>query len=199
MSKIQSVTKRARLLPAPVSEARFRARVVRMGVVAPSATTATAMEGLLHRGICSKAAQQWLAQKPGSSSMRDQLLAEVYARLEECPSPDTEWKSVREVLDDDLLAGLLAISQVSLRRYAKGDRACPDLIAARLHWLALVIEQLEGTYNAYGMRRWFQRPRIALEGQAPVDRLQGPWDPDDNAVQAILALAQSASFGMVAS
>lgn len=97
------------------------------------------------------------------------------------------------------MAGLLAISQVSLRRYAKGDRVCPDLIAARLHWLALVIEQLEGTYNAYGRRRWFQRPRTALEGQAPVDRLQGAWDPDDNAVQAILALAQSASSGMVAS
>jgi len=192
-------SKRVQLLPTPVSEALFRARVVRMGVVAPAATTATAMEGLLSRGICTKAAQQWLSHKPAGGANRDQLLAEVYERLEECPSPDTEWQSVREVLNDELLAGLLTISQVSLRRYAKGERHCPDLIAARLHWLALVIEQLEGTYNAYGIRRWLQRPRTALDGQAPLDRLQGPWDPDDNAVQAIIALAQSASFGMVAS
>lgn len=199
MSVIRLKSKRARLRPAPVSEARFRTRVVRMGVVAPSATTTAAMEGLLRRGICTKAAQLWLARKPADGVSRDQLLAEVYERLEECPSPDTEWQSVREVLDDDLLAALLAISQVSLRRYAKGERPCPDLTAVRLHWLALVIEQLEGTYNAYGIRRWFQRPRAALDGQAPLDRIQGPWDPDDSAIQAILALAQSASFGMVAS
>ncbi len=54
-------SKRVQLLPTPVSEALFRARVVRMGVVAPAATTATAMEGLLSRGICTKAAQQWLS------------------------------------------------------------------------------------------------------------------------------------------
>lgn len=199
MSVIHSKSKPAQPVPAPVSEARFRSRVARMGLVGPSATTMAAMEGLLRRGICAKAAQQWLSQASAGGASRDQLLAEVYERLEECPSPDTEWQSVRDVLDDDILAGLLAISQVSLRRYAKGERPCPDLAAARLHWLALVIEELEGTYNAYGIRRWFQRPRAALDGQAPLDRLQGPWDPDDNAIQSILALAQSASFGMVAS
>jgi hypothetical protein len=199
MGVIRLKAKRARPMPTPVSEARFRTRVVRMGVVAPSATTAAAMEGLLHRGICTKATQQWLSRNPAGGASRDQLLAEIYERLEECPSPDTEWQSVREVLDDDLLAGLLAIRQVSLRRYAKGERSCPDLTAVRLHWLALVIEQLEGTYSAYGIRRWFQRPRAALDGQASLDRLQGPWDPDDNAIQPIFSLAQSASFGMVAS
>lgn len=62
-----------------------------------------------------------------------------------------------------------------------------------------MIEQLEGSYNAYGIRRWFQRPRAALDGQTPLDRLQGSWDPDDGAIQPILALARSASLGMVAS
>jgi hypothetical protein len=107
---------------------------------------------------------------------------------------------VREVLaDDELLATLLGIGAVSVRRYAKGERSCSDAVAVRLHWLALVIEQLEGSYNAYDIRRWFQRPRAALGGQAPIDCLQGSWDPDDAAVQPILALARSASLVMMAS
>ena len=52
---------------------------------------------------------------------------------------------MREVLDDDdLLAALLVIRPISVRRYAKGDRHCSDSFAARLHWLALLIYQLEG-------------------------------------------------------
>ena len=183
-----------------VTEAQFTDRVVRMGVVKPPASAAAAMEGLLRQGICSDAARQWLRQKPEAGADRHQLLAAIYARLEECPSPATEWQAVREVLaDDELLASLLGIGTVSVRRYAKGERNCSDAVAARLHWLALVIEQLEGGYNAYGIRRWFQRPRAALDGQAPIKRLQGSWDPDDASVQPILALARSASLGMVAS
>ncbi|MCP9941934.1 hypothetical protein KBY70_05975 [Cyanobium sp. ATX 6E8] len=170
-----------------------------MGVVGQPATTAAAMEGLLRQGICTQAARQWLDQKPEASESRDQLLAQVYERLEECPTPGTEWQGVRKVLDDDaLLAALLGIGPVSVRRYAKGERHCPDAVAARLHWLALLIDQLEGTYNAYGIRRWFQRPRAALDGQAPQDRLKGDWDPDDDAIQPLVALAQSASLGLLA-
>jgi len=201
MSAIQAVTEAPAVTEArAVTEAQFTDRVVRMGVVKPPATAATAMKGLLRQGICSDAARQWLHQRPRTLADRNQLLASIYERLEECPSPATEWQAVREVLaDDELLASLLGIGVVSVRRYAKGDRRCSDAVAARLHWLALVIEQLEGSYNAYGIRRWFQRPRAALDGQTPMDRLQGSWDPDDGAVQPILALARSASLGMVAS
>jgi len=182
-----------------ISETQFCDRVARMGVVKPPTTTTAAMEGLLRQGICTQAARQWLAQQPESSDARRRLLEQIYERLEECPSPATEWQAVRDVLhDDDLLAALLGIRPISLRRYAKGERHCADLVAARLHWLALLIDQLEGTYNAYGIRRWFQRPRAALDGQAPQDRLRGAWDPDDDAVRPVMALAQAASFGMVA-
>ena len=72
-------------------------------------------------------------------------------------------------------------------------------MAARLHGLALLIQQLEGTHNAFGIWRWFQRPRASLDGQAPQDLLQGDWDPEDAPIRAILALAQTASFGTIAS
>ncbi|MCX5931796.1 MAG: hypothetical protein NTW83_08215 [Cyanobacteria bacterium] len=166
----------------------------------PSATTAAAMEDLLRQGICANAARQWLTHEPELGVARNQFLAQVYERLEECPSPATEWQAVRGVLDDDdLLAALLGVRPISVRRYAKAERHCSDTVAARLHWLALVIEQLEGTYNRHGIRRWFQRPRAALGGQAPQDRLRGNWDPDEASIRPILALAQSASLGMVAS
>jgi hypothetical protein len=63
-----------------VSEARFRDRVARMGVMKQPATTAAAMEGLLHQGICTRAARQWLDQKPDAGDQAcDELLPQVYA------------------------------------------------------------------------------------------------------------------------
>jgi hypothetical protein len=201
MVKTQLRSKAATSMRLRVSETRFRDRVGRMGVVKQPATTIAAMEGLLRQGICTQAARQWLDQKPEvGDHVRDELLAKVYVRLEECPSPATEWQAVRDVLNDDaLLAALLGIGIASVRRYAKGDRHCSDPVAVRLHWLALLIDQLEGTYNAYGIRRWFQRSRAALDGQAPQDRLKGDWDPDDADIQPLAALAQSASLGLTAS
>jgi len=125
-------------------------------------------------------AHQWLALNDQPGEVRDQPLAAVYAHLQHCPSPTSEWQAVREVLnDDERLATLLGIKAISVRRYAKGERTCPDAVAARLHGLALLIQQLEGTYNAYGTRRLFQRPHAALDSHAPQALLQGDWDPDD--------------------
>ncbi len=72
-----------------------------------------------------------------------------------------------------------------------GGRRPPQdiVIAARLHWRVLVIDQLEGSDNAYGSCRWFQRPGVG--GQAPQDRLTSVWDPGDEAIPAIFELAQT--------
>lgn len=200
MPEIQSRTSSVPGKWEPISENRFCDRVARMGVVKRPTTTSAAMEGLLRQGICTQATRQWLDQKPETGDrVREELLAQVYESLEECPSPATEWQAVREVLDDDdLLAALVGIRPISVRRYAKGERQCSVSVAVRLHWLALLIDQLEGTYNAYGIRRWFQRPRAVLNGQAPQDRLKGDWDPDDDAVRPLMTLAHSASNGLVA-
>jgi len=39
--------------------------------------------------------------------------------------------------------------------------AAPMRWQPRLHWLALVVEALEGSYNPIGIRRWFARPATA--------------------------------------
>lgn len=68
------------------------------------------MEGLLRQGICTQATRQWLDQQQDPGPVRDSLLAQVYERLEECPSQATESQAVRDVhAEDALLAALLGL------------------------------------------------------------------------------------------
>jgi hypothetical protein len=111
--------------------------------------------------------------------------------LEQSPVSRFEWPSVSRVLDAEALASLLGISLSSLRRYLTGARETPDEVAARLHFLALVVGDLAGAYNEVGVRRWFERPRTALGGKTPASLLTGEWDPDDPGPQKVRALARA--------
>lgn len=124
--------------------------------------------------------------------MEDQL-DRVTQALEASPTPSTEWPAMREVFGDEALAGLLEISASSLRRYAATERPTPDIIAARLHWLAMVVSDLAGAYNHIGMRRWFERPRAQLAGQSPHAALGVEWEPDGEAALQVRALAAALS------
>jgi hypothetical protein len=117
------------------------------------------------------------------------LLDEANAALENSPIPDQEWAALRETLGDDLLARLCRISEVSLRRYANRTRSTPDAVAQRLHALALIIADLRGAYNDYGIRRWFQRPRAQLGGRSPEALLPTTWTPDGPEVAELRRLA----------
>ena len=75
--------------------------------------------------------------------------------LDASPVPASEWPGLVNILGIDLLARLVGVSAVSVRRYASGNRPTPDDIAARLHFLALVVGDLAGAYNDIGIRRWF--------------------------------------------
>lgn len=147
-------------------------------------------------GVAAQAAARLAADDAGRD--REELrraLATLVDALGESPLPETEWRALAELLGPELLADLLGISPSSLRRYATGARRTPDPIAARLHFLASVVADLRGTYNARGVRRWFERPRSALGGRAPKDVLRGPWDPDDEGPRAVRALARSLLVG----
>lgn len=88
------------------------------------------------------------------------------------------------------LGSLLGVSASSVQRYAAGTRATPDDVALRLHWLALVVADLSGSYNSFGIRRWFQRPRSRLKGSAPSGVLTEGWDPEDSDARAVADLAR---------
>jgi hypothetical protein len=117
------------------------------------------------------------------------LIGRLDDALTDSPLPERELGELTRVLGADLTAALVGISTVSLRRYAAKSRTIPDLVAARLHFLALVVGDLGGAYNDFGIRRWFERPRSQLDGKAPRQILRGPWTPDDAVVQTLRALA----------
>ena len=146
-------------------------------------------EGIAQAGI----GNGLLADLAASSSPNPQRLSVTLQKLNEAldasPTPACEWAGVNRVLGSDVLAPLLGISSSSVRRYLSGSRATPDGIAARLHFLALVIGDLAGAYNDFGVRRWFQRPRKLLGSRSPAQLLDGTWQPEDPGPQRVRDLA----------
>ena len=96
------------------------------------------------------------------------------------PSPTiaSEWPALQRVLGADLLARLLSTSAAGVCRYSSGARRIQDDVAARVHALALMVDDLGGSYNDAGIPRWFIRPRTAVGDRAPVDMLTPDWSPD---------------------
>lgn len=61
----------------------------------------------------------------------------------------------------------------------------------RVDMLTDIVDCLSGTYNAFGMRRWLDRPRTELNGQTPRDILHNDWNPRAKGPRAVLKLARS--------
>lgn len=114
--------------------------------------------------------------------------------LDESPLPSSEWPRLMGVLGRDLLARLLRIGTSSVGRYERAERDTPDEVAAKLHWLALVVGDLAGAYNEIGIRRWFDRKRSALDGRAPAQLLAKKWQPEDEGPGRVRALARALVF-----
>lgn len=116
-------------------------------------------------------------------------VARLADALEVSAAPAAEWPAMRTVFGDEMLGRLLGISDASMRRYASGERSTPDEAAGRLHWLALLVADLAGAYNDFGIRRWMQRPRVQLDGSSPWQLLGENWSPDSAEAQRVRALA----------
>ena len=115
----------------------------------------------------------------------------LLAAAEGSPMPSLEWPTMIEVLGDDLLMRLLGVGSSSLHRYRNGERPTPDAVAGRLHMVTQIVSDLRGSYNDFGIRRWFHRPRAQLDGAAPVDLLAGAWSADDEATSRVRDLARA--------
>lgn len=129
---------------------------------------------------------------PQSEGERERFvrqLQQLSDALEASPVPAAEGPRLDSLLGRELLARLLQVSAVSLRRYLAGERAVPDAVAARLHFLALVAGDLAGAYNDIGVRRWFDRPRTLLDGRSPAELLEAEWKPEDPGPRRVRDLA----------
>jgi transcriptional regulator with XRE-family HTH domain len=117
--------------------------------------------------------------------------------IETSPLPQHEWPAMIKRLNYELLARLTGVSVSSVRRYLNNERPTPDDIAARLHFLALLVADLAGGYNDYGIRRWFDRRRSQLGDIAPTAILTGDWDPDAEQPRSVRDLARSLAVSPV--
>lgn len=199
--KIQSKSKRDPLGDASVAQAA--ADMVRkahaVGLVDDagdfSALTYPAVQRAVLRvreaGIGERAAADVVRAGPEDAALVVDRLREIEALLEDSPLPATEWGRMLDLFGRDRLAALLGISPASVLRYGKHERRTPDEVAARLHFLALVVGDLAGAYNEIGIRRWFERPRTALEGRSPADLLRGEWRPEEAGPASVRRLARS--------
>jgi hypothetical protein len=128
---------------------------------------------------------------PSTPDRLGPLVERLYEALQESPMPDRELPELLRVFPREDLAALTGTTNVSLGRYLAGSRKWPDELAARIHWLALVVSDLAGAYNDFGIRRWFGRERTQLGGRSPRQALGANWDPADPEVERVRELAAS--------
>lgn len=146
-----------------------------------------ALLGLARFGIAQRFAY---ATTTRSASDLGDIATAVLDAVEESPMPKAEWGPLGDLLSEDP-AALVGVSTSSVGRCRSGERATPDEVAARLHTLALIVSDLSGSYNDFGIRRWFKRSRRALGGRARADIFHGDWDPESDDVIAVRDLASS--------
>ena len=147
-----------------------------------------AVRGLARLGVAQHINR--ISGRDRSAQQLARVATAVLSAIDDSPIPQAEWGPLSEFLGEELPA-LLGISASSLTRYRSGERTTPDAVAARLHVIAQVVSDLTGSYNDFGVRRWFGRTRQALDGRAPNSILSGAWAPDDADVARVRALAQA--------
>lgn len=141
-------------------------------------------------GVAMSAVDQLNNVETPSTGELATVLELMIGALESSPVPKFEWGGLGRVFAVEDLAAFLNVSGSSLKRYQSGERETPDVVAARLHFLALVVGDLAGSYNDIGIRRWFHRKRASLGDRAPAALLKGDWDPDDEGPARVRLLAR---------
>lgn len=151
-------------------------------------------KGIARAGIGNGLLAELAVSSPPNPRQLAAILKKLSEALDGSPTPASEWGGVNRVLGGDVLARLLGISPSSVRRYLSGSRETPYEVAARLHFVALIVGDLAGAYNEFGIRRWFQRPRKALASRSPAQLLSGAWQPEDSGPQRVRDLAAALVF-----
>jgi hypothetical protein len=149
------------------------------------------MKGISRAGIGQGVMPDLARAKGRDAKHLSVALQRLNDALDASPVPASEWPGLSNILGIDLLARLVGVSAVSLRRYASGTRPTPDEVAARLHFLALVVGDLVGAYNDIGIRRWFDRSRTLLGNQSPAQILTRKWRSEDQGPQQVRQLAHA--------
>jgi len=130
-----------------------------------------------------------VASRADSAEPTDEKILAFLRALENSPRPSAEIAHLSAVIGLDQLSALVGASGSSLRRYTAETRDVPDPIAVRIHFVAELVAFLRGSFNEFGIRRWFSRQHPELHGQSPAQVLSGDWDPGDDRARSAATLA----------
>jgi hypothetical protein len=155
-----------------------------VGARIDSALIGSAIQAAAQAGLAEQVAARDDASEPGERT----TLAFLEA-LRNSPRPAGEIAALAAIFGYVPLGHLVGASEPSLRRYAAEDRTTPDAVAQRIHFLAQLVAILRGSFNEFGIRRWFERPHPALGGSPPTELLRRDFDPSDPRAQATLGAA----------
>lgn len=144
----------------------------------------SAIAAAARAGLAEQVAARGDAAEPGEET----TLAFLDA-LQHSPRPADEIANLAAIFGYASLELLVGSSEPSLRRYAAESRATPDGVAERVHFVAQLVAIVRGSFNEFGIRRWFDRPHPALDGRAPASLLGGEFDPSDAGPRATLDAA----------
>jgi hypothetical protein len=142
------------------------------------------IEAAAAAGLAEQVAARPDARDPGEDTIRALLAA-----LIDSPRPAAEIAHLAPIFGYPVLGRLVGTSVPSLRRYGGEGRRTPDAVAQRVHLLAQLVAILRGSFNEFGIRRWFERPHPDLTAQAPGDLLARSLDPADPEAAAVLDAA----------
>ena len=145
----------------------------------------------IHRAGIARSVGVGLGETGGKSPGLEGLLETLNRALEESPAPEFEWDRLAEILGIDLVARLVGISATSVRRYRASARTTPDPVAAKLHFLTMIVGDLGGAYNEIGIRQWFDRKRAQLGGRAPAALLGKSWPAAGEGPSRVRELARA--------
>lgn len=154
------------------------------GVRIDRALVGSVIRAAADAGLADQVAVRSDAREPG----KETTIAFLDA-LQNSPRPSEETGRLAAIFGYPQLGHLVGASEPSLRRYAAGERQPADAIAQRIHFLALLVAIIRGSFNEFGIRRWFERPHPALGGRVPADLLSTAIDPADPDARAIFAAA----------
>jgi hypothetical protein len=130
-----------------------------------------------------------VAARADSVQPSDTTIVALLRALEYSPRPSDEINYLSGVVGFEQLSALVGASESSLRRYTAETRDVPDSIAARIHFVAILVAILRGSFNEFGIRRWFHRPHPDLAEHSPAQFLTGNWDPSDDRPQSTAEFA----------
>ncbi|OGO55370.1 MAG: hypothetical protein A2V85_02720 [Chloroflexi bacterium RBG_16_72_14] len=148
-----------------------------------------AMIGALIEAAADAGLAEQVAARPDARDPGEDTIRALLAALIDSPRPAAEIAHLAPIFGYPVLGRLVGASVPSLRRYGGEGRRTPDAVAQRVHLLAQLVAILRGSFNEFGIRRWFERPHPDLTGQAPGDLLARGLDPADPEAAAVVDAA----------